>query len=268
MLEKTFSTFHASNLLLQQQYRERGFKKYYDLISCLLVAEQNNELLMINHESCPTRFAPLSEANMVAYNQSGGRGRGSERGRGRGHGRGRGRDQGRGFGRGKGVEVNLAYQDEKNDSFDIDNFGIDSLGVDNLGVPEDLNDITHLDVGDFLNMDRVAQHIIDDEDIFLVDSATTHTIVKKEKYFSHLNLQESNVNTNSGSAKLIKDYGKAHILLPEVIMEYLVKISKKARILELKRRHLKITVLTSYTLYPSRKTRRICACTSQKTTKE
>ena len=28
MLEKTFSTFHASNLLLQQQYREKGFKKY------------------------------------------------------------------------------------------------------------------------------------------------------------------------------------------------------------------------------------------------
>ncbi|GJT95406.1 hypothetical protein Tco_1090924 [Tanacetum coccineum] len=32
-----------------------------------------------------------------------------------------------------------------------------------------------------------------------------------------------------------------------VIMEYLVKTSKKARILELKRRHLKITVLTSNT---------------------
>ncbi|GJX98636.1 hypothetical protein Tco_0355655 [Tanacetum coccineum] len=52
------------------------------------------------------------------------------------------------------------------------------------------------------------------------------------------------------------------------IMEYLVKISKKARILELKRRHLKITVLTSNTTYPSRKIRHICACTSQKTTKE
>ncbi|GJR81480.1 hypothetical protein Tco_0152265 [Tanacetum coccineum] len=51
-------------------------------------------------------------------------------------------------------------------------------------------------------------------------------------------------------------------------MEYLVKISKKARILDLKRRHLKITVLTSNTPYPSRKIRRICACTSQKTTKE
>jgi hypothetical protein len=28
ILEKIFFTFHALNLLLQQQYRERGFKKY------------------------------------------------------------------------------------------------------------------------------------------------------------------------------------------------------------------------------------------------
>nr|XP_028952699.1 uncharacterized protein LOC114822487 [Malus domestica] len=28
MLEKIFSTFHASNMLLQQQYRERGFTEY------------------------------------------------------------------------------------------------------------------------------------------------------------------------------------------------------------------------------------------------
>ncbi|GJT88518.1 hypothetical protein Tco_1070235 [Tanacetum coccineum] len=54
----------------------------------------------------------------------------------------------------------------------------------------------------------------------------------------------------------------------QVIMEYLVKISKKARILELKQRHLKITVLTTNTPYPSKKIRHICACTSQKTTKK
>ncbi|GKD17945.1 hypothetical protein Tco_1207103, partial [Tanacetum coccineum] len=66
------------------------------------------------------------------------------------------------------------------------------------------------------------------------------------------------------STKLVK-YRSSGILL---IMEYLVKISKKARILELKQRHLKITVLTSNTPYPSRKIRRICACTSLKTTKE
>ncbi|GKA88231.1 hypothetical protein Tco_0809995 [Tanacetum coccineum] len=53
-----------------------------------------------------------------------------------------------------------------------------------------------------------------------------------------------------------------------IIMEYMVKISKKARILELKRRNLKITVLTSNTSYPSRKIQRICACTSPKTIKD
>ena len=49
MLEKTFTTFHASNVLLQQQYQECRFTKYSELISCLLVVEQNNELLMRNH---------------------------------------------------------------------------------------------------------------------------------------------------------------------------------------------------------------------------
>ncbi|GJY83610.1 ribonuclease H-like domain-containing protein, partial [Tanacetum coccineum] len=62
--------------------------------------------------------------------------------------------------------------------------------------------------------------------------------------------------------------GKSESTNDLLIMEYLVKISKKARILELKRRHLKITVLISNTPYPSRKIRRICACTSLKTTKD
>ncbi|XP_021769517.1 uncharacterized protein LOC110733739 [Chenopodium quinoa] len=59
MLEKTYSTFHANNIILQTQYREKGFKKYSELISCLLVAEQNNELLMKNHESRPTGSTPF-----------------------------------------------------------------------------------------------------------------------------------------------------------------------------------------------------------------
>nr|GEV14831.1 hypothetical protein [Tanacetum cinerariifolium] len=52
-----------------------------------------------------------------------------------------------------------------------------------------------------------------------------------------------------------------------VIIEYFLKISKKARILKLKRRNMKNTVLTTNTPYPSRKIRRMCACTSQETTK-
>jgi hypothetical protein len=76
MLEKkTFSIFHASNMLLQQQYRKRGFKKYSELISCLLMAEQNNELLIKNHESRPTGSASFPEVNFTRYNYNYGRGR-------------------------------------------------------------------------------------------------------------------------------------------------------------------------------------------------
>ncbi|XP_048497916.2 uncharacterized protein LOC125496488 [Beta vulgaris subsp. vulgaris] len=68
MLEKTYTTFHANNVVLQTQYREKEFKKYSELISCLLVAEQNNELLMKNHESRPTGSAPFPEANATSHN--------------------------------------------------------------------------------------------------------------------------------------------------------------------------------------------------------
>ena len=77
MLEKTFTTFHASNVLLQQQYRERRFTEYSQLISCLLVAEQNNELLMKNHQSRPTGSEAFPEVNAIS-SQNYGRGRGRE----------------------------------------------------------------------------------------------------------------------------------------------------------------------------------------------
>ncbi|XP_022008034.1 uncharacterized protein LOC110907350 [Helianthus annuus] len=80
MLEKTFLTFHPSNVILQQQYRERGFTIYSELISCLLVAEQNNELLMKNHETRPVGATPIPEANVATYNgQSESYGRGREK---------------------------------------------------------------------------------------------------------------------------------------------------------------------------------------------
>ena len=114
MLEKTFSTFHASDVVLQQQYREKGFTKYSDLISCLLVAEQNNKLLMKNHESRPTGSRPFPEANAATYNY--GRGRGGGRGRSGNRGRGRGRGFARGQGtRGRGYKIHN-YPIFKNDT--------------------------------------------------------------------------------------------------------------------------------------------------------
>ena len=80
MLEKTFTTFHASDVLLQQQYRERRFTEYSQLISCLLVAEQNNELLIKNHKSRPTGCEAFPEMNAISSQNHG---RGQIRGRGR-----------------------------------------------------------------------------------------------------------------------------------------------------------------------------------------
>ncbi|XP_074377716.1 uncharacterized protein LOC141719239 [Apium graveolens] len=71
MLEKTYSTFHASNVLLQQQYREKGSR-------------------------------PFPEANAAIYNY--GRGRGGGHGRGGNRGRGRGFDHGQGT-RGRGSQI-------------------------------------------------------------------------------------------------------------------------------------------------------------------
>ena len=103
-LEKTFSTFHASQVLLQQQYRMRGYTEYSDLVASLLVAEQNNELLIKNHQSRPTGTMTYPEINATTFNQ--GRG-GFNRTKGRGgharfDGRGRGGNHGRNHSRGRG----------------------------------------------------------------------------------------------------------------------------------------------------------------------
>ncbi|XP_016740120.2 uncharacterized protein [Gossypium hirsutum] len=76
LLEKTFSTFHATNVPLQQKY----------------LAEQNNELLVKNHGIRPTGTAPLSEVNVAVHNKyENEKYKGRDRGRGRSGGHGRGR---------------------------------------------------------------------------------------------------------------------------------------------------------------------------------
>ncbi|KAJ9548209.1 hypothetical protein OSB04_020752 [Centaurea solstitialis] len=55
---------------------------------------------------------------------------------------------------------------------------------------------------------------INDEDICLVDSGSTHTVLKKKGYFSHLTPQKANISTISGVVNIIEGFGKAHVLLP------------------------------------------------------
>ncbi|XP_019192011.1 PREDICTED: uncharacterized protein LOC109186472 [Ipomoea nil] len=129
MLEKTFSTFHASNVVLQQQYREKGFTKYSQLISCLLVAEQNNELLLKNHESRPTGSNPFPEVNEVSLYNENTKGSGRGHGRSRRHGKYRGKNPGRGQNRydgqnfknksyhRKGESAGARYDKEKRENY-------------------------------------------------------------------------------------------------------------------------------------------------------
>ena len=49
----------------------------------------------------------------------------------------------------------------------------------------------------------------------LADSATTHMILKNMKYFQNFILCKANVNTISGLSNLIKDSGRAIIMLPK-----------------------------------------------------
>ncbi|GKA52250.1 hypothetical protein Tco_0745446 [Tanacetum coccineum] len=75
-----------------------------------------------------------------------------------------------------------------------------------------------------------------------------------------------NLVTVSGRGCLKRGSRIIYVAMASGLQSY--AISKKARILELKRRNMKIIVLTSNIPYPLRKIRRICACTSQKTTKK
>ncbi|PIN26939.1 hypothetical protein CDL12_00296 [Handroanthus impetiginosus] len=153
------------------QYREKGFKKYSELISCLLVAEQNNELLMKNRESRPTGSSPFPETNAINFSNFG-------RGRGRNHGRGRGRDIENLCFRcdSKGhwsricrtpkhlVELYQASLKKKNESVEA-NF---TNSINNFDNDNDTNDtdITHLDVANFFeHPEDKIDHLIGNENI-------------------------------------------------------------------------------------------------------
>ena len=91
--KKTFTTFHASNVLMHQQYREHRFTKYSELIACLLVAEKNNEFLLQNHQSRPTGSKAFPGTNATFASPHSNRQEhknGPTMGKRRGHGGGRG----------------------------------------------------------------------------------------------------------------------------------------------------------------------------------
>ncbi|CAI8600108.1 unnamed protein product [Vicia faba] len=144
MLEKTFSTFHASNVFLQQQYREKGFNKYSDLISCLLMAEQNNKLLMKNHEAHPAGTTPFPEVNVARHSQYV-----QHRGRAQNYARGLNFDHSH-----NGNHKNVSFHQKWKDTEKNENDGDPDYG--NM-------DVTYLEIGDvFVDPDGKIDHLIRD----------------------------------------------------------------------------------------------------------
>ena len=55
----------------------------------------------------------------------------------------------------------------------------------------------------------------DNMDIFVVDSGSSHTILRDKRNFINLTLKNANISTIAGIAGLIEGYGQANILLPK-----------------------------------------------------
>ena len=66
-----YSTFHPSNMNLGQQYQMYSMKKYFELITGLLVAEQHNEVLRKTYQSSSTSPKALPEASAITLKISG-----------------------------------------------------------------------------------------------------------------------------------------------------------------------------------------------------
>ena len=58
---------------------------------------------------------------------------------------------------------------------------------------------------------------MNEDDVCLIDCATTHTILQDKRYFIKLKLIKSNVGTIFGTTNLVEGFGRANITLPNEI---------------------------------------------------
>ena len=54
----------------------------------------------------------------------------------------------------------------------------------------------------------------EDKNMLVVDSGSSHTILKDKRYFVNLTLRSANINTIAGATSLIEGHGQAHLMMP------------------------------------------------------
>ncbi|XP_074305726.1 uncharacterized protein LOC141640946 [Silene latifolia] len=135
--------------------KQRGFKKYSELVSCLLVAEQNNQILLKNHQSRPTGTDPFPEVNATVSGpfpivNATNKYSGHTRGGGPGRGRGRGRNNFRG---GRGGKFKRSYSHRKGEPKDRPHEKIKKTGENPCHRCGS--------TGHWINTCRTPQHLVD-----------------------------------------------------------------------------------------------------------
>nr|CAD39881.2 OSJNBb0067G11.4 [Oryza sativa Japonica Group]CAE05263.2 OSJNBb0115I09.25 [Oryza sativa Japonica Group] len=219
MIEKTLSTFHPNNIMLQQQYRNSKYPKSSDLISVLLVAERQNEVLLKNHSARPTgsMAVPEAHANVVGNSRGHKRGHGEKKGKGKGSIIFKGKSKGRGhWSRNCRVPKHLVelYQQSMNEkkSQHESHFTIEPeaqiekhddmlINVEDGGdvrMDDDWDNLLEKDDDIFGDL-KLCGNPMAEEDICLVDSATTNTILRETRYFHTLTKKTGNIMTIAGN---------------------------------------------------------------------
>ncbi|GJT66495.1 hypothetical protein Tco_1017975 [Tanacetum coccineum] len=128
----------------------------------------------------------------------------------------------------------------------------------NVNVEANNNDQAadaHIDENEFYNIFSTLEREEAESSSCNVDNSNMHTFYQRHQSEHRWTKDHPLEQVRGNPSKPVQTRRQLTIDPEMLIMEYLVKISKKARILELKRRHLKITVLTTYTPYPSMKIR-------------
>ncbi|GKB22577.1 hypothetical protein Tco_0861978, partial [Tanacetum coccineum] len=158
------------------------------------------------------------------------------------------------------IDINQIFGGNSNRSFKSDVQEDEEHEINKEGYKL-FNDNTHeWPVYEIRRFEMIMYSFGEDEKYVAIKELEYNDLMKTDEWLTRRHISVHDMEYHHLSCKVwdeweVHRYGNANL----VIMEYLVKISKRAHTLELKQRNIKKLTLTSYAPYPSRKIRRICA---------